>query len=255
MKKQAFLIWSLLVIYAPLSLALDLDAQLDWSARNELSVLGRGMVKTINVQPGQQVKKGDLLLAMDEREFIALIQQAKAAVTRAQERFDEAIREFDRSEELYDRQVLSDHGRQLVIIEKVESEALLQEAKAALLIARLNQERSRIVAPYDGVVIAVDVTKGAVVEHQLTAAPLLTIANNQQMHAEALVDGQQAASIKPGTLVQVAVRETWLDGKVQQIALEPAEQTERGPLYRLTVAFSPNAMLRMGEKAVIRLAE
>ncbi|WP_419591475.1 biotin/lipoyl-binding protein, partial [Thiolapillus sp.] len=64
-----------------------------------LGTLVSGVVREVKVQPGQVVAQGDVLLKLDQREFRAQLNRAKALVARANSLFEEAKREEERAEE------------------------------------------------------------------------------------------------------------------------------------------------------------
>jgi len=228
----------------------DFSAKLDWSERTELGLLSSGVINRILVKPGQKINKGDLLLTLDKREFNALEKRAKANVARAKERYAEAVREFERSEELYDRQVLSDRGRQLVSIEKLESEAVLEEAQANLLIAKIDKERSQLKAPFNGVIVELMASIGTAINNNLTVKPLVVIANNQKMHAVAQLTNEQMSQFKLGMKMNVTVKNTFFEGTVVELGLEPVND-----YYILKVSFANKGIVdfRKGEKAMVGL--
>ena len=91
--------------------ARDIEAVLDWQQRVELGTLLDGMVNKVNVEVGQRVSRGTLLIELDQRENQAQLAWAEAQVAVARLQQDEARRELDRSLELYDRTLLSNHER------------------------------------------------------------------------------------------------------------------------------------------------
>ncbi|WP_293672716.1 biotin/lipoyl-binding protein, partial [Thiolapillus sp.] len=98
-----------------------------------LGTLVSGVVREVKVQPGQVVAQGDVLLKLDQREFRAQLNRAKALVARANSLFEEAKREEERAEELYDRTLLSDHELQKARIGRLEAESRKYDAGADLV--------------------------------------------------------------------------------------------------------------------------
>ena len=111
---------------APALLAADYQGSLDWSARAELGMLVSGVVGKVHVKAGQPVSKGDPLLQLDERDFTYRATSTKAVLERAKSTYEEAQREHERSVELYDRRLLSDHELQLKQIALVAAKAALE---------------------------------------------------------------------------------------------------------------------------------
>ena len=126
-------LWPLLALFfvAPAP-ALELEAELGWERRLELSTPVSGPVASVRVAPGERVEAGDLLLELDQRLYQARLDQARAGLEQARQNREEGRRDLERAEELYDRTVLSDHDLTLARISAAEAEAAHEEASAAL---------------------------------------------------------------------------------------------------------------------------
>ena len=241
---------------APALLAADYQGSLDWSARAELGMLVSGVVGKVHVKAGQPVSKGDPLLQLDERDFTYRATSTKAVLERAKSTYEEAQREHERSVELYDRRLLSDHELQLKQIALVEARAALERSQSAANMAELDLERSILKAPFDGMIVKVLVQEGESVLNQFQLRPLVVLAANAQMHAVAKIDSKTASAIKPGIPASVGVRGDWLMGSVVELGMEPVEVTDKDAFYLLVVTFTPGeAVLRAGEKTTIRIKE
>jgi multidrug resistance efflux pump len=121
----------------------------------------------------------------------------------------------------------------------------------------LDLERSRIIAPYDAIVVRVDTTLGEIVVSELQSKPLLIVAEAGRMLAQVNVREDQIADIAKDSAAQVRVRDRWFDGIVTSVGLEPVTRDADGPLYLLEVGFSPasDVRLHVGESAIVRLEE
>ena len=237
--------------------ALDLEGELAWDRRVELGTTVSGPITEVRVVPGQRVEQGEVLVALDQRLYRARVERAQAALDQAKQQREEARRELERAEELYDRTVLSVHERTLAQIAAAEADAAFRTAQAALTEARLDQEYSRVIAPFTGLVVAVHASLGASVTNRLQVQPLVVLAGSQRMKAIAQLDDRQAATLSPGRSVRVAVAGTWFEGQVLSVGLEPTTRDGGGPRYALEVGFtpSPEELLRAGQPATVRIDE
>jgi multidrug efflux system membrane fusion protein len=238
-----------------LASALDLDGRLAWGQRLELGTLVSGVVSEVTVRPGQTVTAGAVLLKLDDRGFRAEVNHSRAVLARSEALADEAVREDDRAQELYDRTMLSDHERQVVQIARVEAESVLAEARARLAQAQLDLERSRLKAPFAARVLAVNAMPGQAVVSSLQSQPLLVLADSQAMLAEAEIGAGQLNGLAAGQSAQVGLGGDWLDGRIFDIGLEPVRQGEREVFYRVRIMFQvpQDRLLRAGMPAVLRL--
>ena len=118
------------------------DLQAVGSLQSNESVILRpevpGRISAIGFKDGQVVRKGQLLIALDNALNEAEVAQMKAE-------YDLAVANFKRSEDLATRKFISSSAQ-----ETAASNAQVAEAKLKLAQARLS--KMRIVAPFDGVV-------------------------------------------------------------------------------------------------------
>lgn len=118
-----------------------------------------GYVVELPVRDNQLVKKGDLIMQIDPSHYQIAVEQAQAnvAARRAelQMRRDDAVRRQD-----LDAQVVSKENRENAGHIANSAEAQYQQALAALDAAKLNLERTRVIAPVDGYVTNLQVFKG-----------------------------------------------------------------------------------------------
>jgi RND family efflux transporter MFP subunit len=118
-----------------------------------------GAVVELPVRDNQFVHKGDLLMQIDPSHYQIAVEQAQAAVAarkaELQMRRDDAQRRAD-----MDSQVVSKESRENATHTASAAEAQYQQAQAALDAAKLNLERTRVVAPVDGYVTNLNVYRG-----------------------------------------------------------------------------------------------
>ena len=87
--------------------AADVTALLQWSQRVELSSPVSGVVQAVQVDVGDQVKKGQTLLSLDSASYQAIVAENRAAMSRYSEEMAEAKRDLERTNELYERTVIA----------------------------------------------------------------------------------------------------------------------------------------------------
>ena len=187
-------------------LAADLPAVVAWTQKVELGTLVSGVVAAVHVRPGQTVAGGDALVTLDDRGFKGEVSRHLAVYRHTQAALEEARREDERAIELYDRTVLSDFERNQAQIALQAARARAEEARADLIQARLDLERSVVRAPFDGMVLAVNVSPGQTIVSAWQSQPLVTLADHRVYHARAQVSLAQARELacqqSPATPVQ-----------------------------------------------------
>lgn len=232
--------------------AAEVNAVLDWSRRVQLSTTVTGVVADVQVNAGDRVKKGDLLLALDDRIFKANVEKTTAEVARSDRLFKEAQREMDRQSQLFDRTVLSEHELELARIGLDNARAQLKSSEAAKVKAQVDFEHSQIRAPFDAVILARHAELGQTIISTEKPAPLVELAEAGKMIARLKVSLGTANRLKIGQPLSVTIGGRRYTGKVQMIGFEPLKGKERR--YPLSVEVSTGTrQLRAGQTAKVSL--
>lgn len=163
--------------------AAEYEARLAWHGNVSLSTPVSGVVTTVVAQAGQKVKKGDLLLQLDQEVFKAAMDYAEANLRYHERLNKEAKQELDRNLELYERTVLSNHELEAAHIVFDKNTAALKKAQKEFAQARFNLNYSSVTAPFDGVVLKVLAVVGQTVLTSQGVVPLLEFASSQNMVA------------------------------------------------------------------------
>ncbi len=247
------LVTVLLVASLP-AFALELSGELHWAHRVELSVPVKGVIKAVPVKAGQQVTKGQRLLILDPRPYTSRLKGVQADVKGLKAVRDEMQRELERSIELYDRTVLSEHELQVARNNLTTAEATYQKGLAALRKARLELEYSELKAPFDGIIVSRHAEVGQVVMPDLQPVTLMVLAASEVMQAWSRVTASELGSIRPGSRAQVELGGQTYPGKVTEISLEPdSKPADKDKYYRLVVEFKPADIRHMRAGLPVRI--
>lgn len=235
--------------------AAEVTGNLQWVRRVELSTPVSGVITQVMVSSGDEVQKGQPLLNLDPRGFNAVVKKAEARVQAAREARDEAKRELERTSEMYERTLLSDHELQLAKIALSAAEADLQTAEAERTLARLELEYSRVSAPFDGVVLERSAEVGQTIVTRLQSVPLLILAETGRMLARIEVGEQELAALRKGMEVQVQTGGKGFRGIVQRLGMEPVLAAGGVARYEVDVLFDypRSERLRAGQSASVAL--
>lgn len=109
-----------------------------------------GEIKEVAFADGALVKKGDVLYRLDDVQYQASLQSAKAAVIQAQAESLYAERDYKRQQALYEQKASSRDVLDAAERTAKTSAAALASAKAALITAEDNLKHCVIAAPMDG---------------------------------------------------------------------------------------------------------
>ena len=143
----------------------------------ELGTFASGVVQKVTVKVGDKVKRGQLLLMLDQKVFKAELKRAEKMLLSAQLNKTEAQKELDRAEELYERTVLSDHELNLAKVQYAAVDALAATAESELANAQYVLQYSQILSPAAGKIKKVNVWPGMIVNNRLKNTVLLVMTN------------------------------------------------------------------------------
>jgi RND family efflux transporter MFP subunit len=245
----------LLLAAAPLQAAGQLKGWLEFVQKVGMRAVENGVVESVPVSTGQHVKKGDLMLRMDQREARAKLLEAKATVARARINADKAQRQLDRTQEMFDRGLIAQEELNDAELEMAAATAEEESAKAFEAAAQVSLDRTELKAPFDGIVVARNVWEGEVVYKTLQQEPLLVVAPDGFMLARALVTANVLRTFKPGQQAAVNILGKLREARVYSMGVEPVRVDLQGAVYALDLIFErrPNEVLRPSETVQIVL--
>ena len=134
--------------YKNITPQLKLFGEITSARRSDLRVSVGGRVTEVggNFKEGGIVKKGELLLMIDDFEY-------RNAVTEGQAKFDILKNDAERAEKLFLKGSVSEQFKDNALLEKIQQEIILAEAKKDL-------RDTKLFAPYDGVINGVVASLG-----------------------------------------------------------------------------------------------
>ena len=218
MKIQNRMIGNLLVLLllgsSSTAWAESILARVDWAHKVELRIPVTGIITRVNVETGQLVKKGRILVQLDQRAFRANLRHWQAEVSAKKSAYEEARRELERYQSLYDRTMLSDHELQLAKNQLAEANAAFIKARAGLTQARVALDNSTLRAPFNAIVLKKTAELGQAVVIGERQSPLLTLASSETRKAIASVNSARASAFTMGDAVEVRAGTAVMPGRI-----------------------------------------
>lgn len=173
-------------------------------ARREATVRAEvgGALLENAADPGLSVKKGQALARIEDGALSEQLRAAEQAVRAAENALALTRRDLERSRQLSEGGALPVQGLERAETQVAQQEALAADAQARLAGAQLLHARTRLRAPFDGVVSDRQARAGDVVQ---PGTPLFTVVDPTSMRLEAAVPAEGLALIRPGTQVHFTV--------------------------------------------------
>jgi membrane fusion protein, multidrug efflux system len=165
-----------------------------------------GIVKAVDYQQGQFVRKGDLLITLDKDPFLATLAQSEAALARDKAQAQLSQVELERSEKLYKQGIVSQEQYDQSLATSTSAVATVRADEAAIQTAKIQLSYCSIYAPISGVTGAQLVSPGAAVK--ANDVPVLVVINQvSPIYVHFSVPQQYLEPIK-GTMARLPVRAT-----------------------------------------------
>jgi HlyD family secretion protein len=181
-----------------------------------------GKVVVLNIKEGDPVKKGQLLLQLDDTQYraahgqaTAALSSAKAQVRQAESAMRMSEATFQRQQALFAQKLLSQaewdaannsHEGARVALATAQEE--VSRSKAAADGAADNLSKCRFIAPFDGVVSALDVEKGEIVITGTMNNPgtqIMVVSDLSRMLVRAEVDETDVVDMTIGQKAKISV--------------------------------------------------
>jgi RND family efflux transporter MFP subunit len=156
------------------------------------------VVITVLKENGDPVKRGDLLVRLDQTSIRDSLSSAQSSMTAASQVYEQAERQFQRMKTLRDTGVVS--AQQLEDVEIRRNTALSdrEAARSRAVTARQQLERTEVRAPFDGIVSDRKVSAGDTAQ---VGKELLKVIDPGSLRFEGLVSADSIGELEVGQAV------------------------------------------------------
>ncbi|WP_223643505.1 efflux RND transporter periplasmic adaptor subunit [Corallococcus sp. EGB] len=212
-----------------------------------LSPPAPGRLSLLRVAEGDRVRAGEVLAQVDTVNATADLQQAEASLREATSALEAAKEKRARTDILAARGVAARQDAEQDRNAEDSARAAEARARSALELARSGLGRTSLRAPFDGVVTAIGVRQGEMVEG--ANPPVVQVSATDPLELRAFVTQQEVLAVQPGQRATLTVDglEGTREGEV--VAVSPSVDPQSGNvLLRLRFA-NPSGALRLGATA------
>jgi RND family efflux transporter MFP subunit len=173
-------------------------------ARTEALIAAQveGQLEKTLVDFGHQVTKGQEIAFIDTQSYEALVRQSTANLSKARASALNGEQSLRRVQELQTSKISSASELDSAVAASQQAAAEVESIQAADAIARLNLERSRVKAPFDGTVSERIATAG---DYLKIASPLYRIVDDSELKYVIQAAESHAAQVRLGQLIRFTV--------------------------------------------------
>ncbi len=204
-----------------------------------------GKIAAIHVEEGDRVQKGQLLAELDTRAIRLQLDQARAGVAVAEANYNDAKRNVDRMDRLSIENAVSEQQAEKITLAFEAAEAQLQQANAALNLAKHQLDVSLMKAPFNGIIAARSVEVGDMINPMMGGAGVLTLVDFYRVKIGIDVSLQDIVRIskgQPALLKVSAFPDEVFKGQVSVVNLAADSLSRK---FRVEVQVNnPNLVLR-----------
>jgi RND family efflux transporter MFP subunit len=192
-----------------------------------------GRIDAYEAQEGDFVRKGDVLVRLDDRDYKATLRRAEANLELAKANLVLKRKQSERLRQLHERGLISLDALEVVENEHAVAQATVHQAEAEVLLARVNLDYTKLTSPTDGIVLAKlkEVGEIAVPGGFLGAGDLIRIANLDDLRGEVDINEVDFHHIHMTQPVEVAP-DAYPDRKyaAQVVKIYPQANRQKGTL-------------------------
>jgi RND family efflux transporter MFP subunit len=210
-----------------------------------------GLISDVFVHDNEKVSKGQQLFRIDQRRFQYALDQAKADVASRQPTLDQAKRDLERGKSLTSAAITVQQVEQRQQAVDVD-QAQLDAANAALEVARLNLERSTVVASVNGIVTNFDLLPGRYVN---AGAAVFALIDSDTFRVEGYFEETKLRRIRIGedATVKLIGDARVLSGHVESIAYGIEDQNRSTSSDLLALVNPTFSWVRLAQRIPVRI--
>lgn len=221
----------------PVTLTQDLPGRTSAYRMAEVRARVNGIVQKRLFVEGADVKEGEVLYEIDPAPYAAQFESAKGALARAEANVEAARSKEVRYRDLAKTKVVSPQDYEDVAMPLRANEADVISAKAALEMAKINLDYTRVISPVGGRVGASQVTEGAYVQ-SANATLLATVQQLDPMHVDVTQSSNDLLRLRKAVTNGELTTDKDGQARVKLILDDGSEYTHEGTLQFSDVTVS-----------------
>ncbi|HMR56181.1 MAG TPA: efflux RND transporter periplasmic adaptor subunit [Cyclobacteriaceae bacterium] len=154
----------------------------------EIRARVQGYLESIHIDEGAQVKKGQLLFTINDEEYRAAVNQARASLHSAEAEATALALEVDRVKILVDKNVVSETELRLANAKYTAAKARIEEEQSVYSNASIRLSHTVIRSPFDGVIDRIPFKIGSLINE---GSLLTSVSDTHEMFAYFKVSEQE----------------------------------------------------------------
>jgi len=198
----------------------------------DLKSKASGEIIELPVEEGDMVTKGKLIARLDATTAQNDFEQAQADLEVAKVAFDQATRQAQRQEQMFNQGLISQLDYDAALLAKEEANSAVVRARTSLEAAKERLSDTVVKSPIDGIVLDKYVEKGQIIASGISEVSggtiIATVADLSSAYVKTSVDEVDIGQISPGqkaTIIAESYPDEEFPGEV--IRIHPLAKTEQ----------------------------
>jgi len=234
---------------------LEFDGVVEPVTQSTVAAQASGRIARLAVKAGDQVRTGQLLATIDDRETRTGLQRSQAQAAQAEAEFRNAQAQFQRTRELQAKGFVSTAALDTAEAAFKAAQAGRDQAAAGQRQSAIAQGFTQVTAPYDGWVLETLVQSG---DLAVPGKPLVTLYAPLPLRAVVRVPASRAGAARAAAQVEVRIADA--NGKAQWInpssrtMLPAADAVSQTLEWRLELPAAAGRSLAPGQQVQVRFS-
>ena len=170
--------------------------------RADLRAEVSAIVLAVYKENGDPVKKGDLLVRLDDTAIRDSLTAAEASYQAAVQAYEQAQRQFERVSKLREQNLVSEQQLEDTEIRRNSAQSEREAARTRVVTARQQLQRTEVRAPFDGIVSDRKVSAGDTAQ---VGKELLKVIDPKSLRFEGLVSADNIGEVRAGQRVMFRI--------------------------------------------------
>lgn len=181
-----------------------------------------GKIVELHAKEGDKVKAGQLLVALDPKQYLAAVERSESSVLSAVAREKKAYSDLKRTKEMREKNLISDADYEAIDAEYESAKSMRMQGKAALKEAEDALDKTKLYATMNGIVTKLNKELGEMaIGAQFQEDVIMVVSDLSVMEALIEVDENDVINVSLGDTCEVeldAFPDTLFNGIVTEIA-------------------------------------
>lgn len=194
------------------------DGVVEAARQSTVSAQISGRIREISFDVGDAVKKGQVLVRIDDSEVSQALSESQAVLAQAEANYENAKASYERSKRLFEQKFVSQAALDRAQAEYRSALSQMEARRAGAGIAATTRSYATVIAPYDGVVLARHVEIGETVA---PGKPLMTGFDPRELRVVANVPQGKIGAVRANRLAAVELPTLGRRVKPGEITVKP----------------------------------